>query len=145
MSTASCIAVVTGGGPIIAPDGPFVAVIAADSGLDSALQAGLRPTVLVGDLDSVSPSGLAWASANEVPIERHDPDKDDTDTALALRHASSLRTSTGATHLRLMGGDDVGRFDHLLATVVCLGDPVLDPFDEVTARLGAPDVVVLHP
>ncbi|MGD9995302.1 MAG: thiamine diphosphokinase [Ilumatobacteraceae bacterium] len=144
MSIAS-IAVVTGGGPVIGADGPFVAVVAADSGLDTALQLGLQPTVLVGDLDSISPEGLEWAGANGIPIHRHDPDKDDTDTALAVRHAASMRSSTGATHLQLLGGDDATRLDHLLGTVICLGDPELELFDEVTAQLGATEVRVLHP
>ena len=47
-------------------------VIAADGGLDHALAAGLTPAVLVGDLDSVSSDGLAWAEAHAT-IERHDP------------------------------------------------------------------------
>jgi thiamine pyrophosphokinase len=149
MRHASCIAVVTGGGPVLtsppgADDG-FVAVVAADSGLDAALQAGLRPTVLVGDLDSISPAGLEWAGAHGIPVERHDADKDDTDTALAMRHAASMRTATGATHVHLVGGDDVTRLDHLLGTVICLGEPALDPFEEVTAQLGSTEVRVLHP
>jgi thiamine pyrophosphokinase len=150
MSHASCIAVVTGGGPIstsrsVRSDGPFVAVVAADSGLDGALRVGLRPTVLVGDLDSISAAGLEWATEHGVPVERHDPDKDDTDTALAVRHAASMRAATGATGMRLLGGDDVARLDHLLATVICLGDRSLDLFEHVTAQIGTTDVRVLHP
>jgi thiamine pyrophosphokinase len=149
MSHASCIAVVTGGGPVhTSPpgaDGAYVAVVAADSGLDAALQAGLRPTVLVGDLDSISPAGLEWARANGIAVERHDADKDDTDTALAVRYAASMRAATGATHVHLVGGDDVTRLDHLLGTVICLGDPALDLFEEVTAQLGSSEVRVLHP
>ena len=40
---------------------PDAVVIAADSGLDHAVAAGLRPAVLVGDLDSISASGRMWA------------------------------------------------------------------------------------
>ena len=69
------------------PDGAVV--MAADSGLDHARAAGLTPTVLVGDLDSVSAEGLAWAEGNS-SIERHPVDKDATDTELALRHAVDL-------------------------------------------------------
>ena len=41
------------------PAGAYV--VAADGGLDHALAAGLTPDALVGDLDSVSAGGLAWA------------------------------------------------------------------------------------
>ena len=37
-------------------------LVAVDGGLDHALAAGLHPKHLVGDLDSVSEEGLAWAA-----------------------------------------------------------------------------------
>ena len=60
------------------------AIVAADGGLDHARAAGLIPDVLVGDLDSVSPAGLDWATAN-ISVQRHPADKSATDTELALR------------------------------------------------------------
>ena len=68
-------------------------VLAADGGLDHALAAGLTPAGLVGDLDSVSADGLAWAEEHAT-IERHDPDKDRTDTELALKMAVALDPAT---------------------------------------------------
>ena len=58
-------------------------VIAADGALDHALAAGLEPAGLVGDLDSISDAGLD-GRAQHATIQRHDPDKDHTDTELAL-------------------------------------------------------------
>ena len=65
-------------------------VIAADGALDHALAAGLVPAGLVGDMDSVSAAGLEWA-ARHATVERHDPDKDHTDTELALMMAADLQ------------------------------------------------------
>ncbi len=57
-------------------------IVAADSGLDHAVEAGLRPTHLVGDMDSISASGRMWAYAHELVIDEHPAAKDLTDTEL---------------------------------------------------------------
>ena len=138
-------AVVIGGGPLRAPSDAtsrrFDIVVAADSGLDVARAAGLRPTHLVGDLDSISTAGSEWAAANGVPIEEHPADKDATDTALALTDARRL----GAGEIVLFGGVGIDRFDHLLGTVAALGDPGLAEVGTLTAHLGASTLHVLHP
>lgn len=139
------VAVVVGGGPIRTPEQAFDAIIAADSGLDVALAAGLEPTLLVGDLDSISPDGLLWATDHSVAIEHHPVDKDDTDTALALRCAASMALAHGGTELVVLGSDTTSRLDHLVGTVLCLGDPVLAQMGSVTAQMGATHVQVLHP
>ena len=64
-------------------------VVAADSGFDHALTLGLTVDLLVGDLDSISGPGRAAAEAAGTAIERHRPDKDATDTELAV--AAALR------------------------------------------------------
>jgi thiamine pyrophosphokinase len=137
------VAVVIGGGPVRrpAPSATFDLVIAADSGVDIALAAGLVPTHVVGDLDSISDVGVAWAAAAGVPVERHPTDKDATDTALAL----GLAVSLGAEHVVLFGGTGIDRFDHLLGTVVALGDPALAALQSVTAHLGASTLHAVHP
>jgi len=134
------IAVVIGGGPITRGHGPFDLVVAADSGYDAAVDAGLTPTHLVGDLDSISAAGLSAARAAGIPIEPYDPDKDHTDTTLALRRAVSL----GATHVTLLGPATSDRLDHLLGALTALGDPVLAGC-EVSGELGGSSVRVLHP
>ena len=99
--------------------------IAVDGGLDHALAAGLEPTHLVGDLDSVTEDGLAWA-ARHADITRHPTDKDQTDTELALALASKFDPE----RITLVGGGD--RLDHTIAGIGALGDlgltsvPVLD-------------------
>ncbi|MEX0847095.1 MAG: thiamine diphosphokinase [Ilumatobacteraceae bacterium] len=134
------IAVVIGGGPIGPSTTTFDAVIAADSGYDAAVAAGLTPTYLVGDLDSISGEGLSAASAAGIPIEPYDPDKDHTDTTLALHRAVAL----GATHVTLLGPATSDRLDHLIGALTALGDPALAGC-EVTGELGGSSVRVLHP
>ncbi len=99
--------------------------MAVDGGLDHALAAGLEPTHLVGDLDSVTEEGLAWAARN-ADISRHPTDKDQTDTELALTLASKFDPE----RITLVGGGD--RLDHTIAGIGALGAlrltsvPVLD-------------------
>jgi len=148
-SDVGTVAVVVGGGRVVAPPGPPPdLVVAADSGLDAALAAGLSPHVLVGDLDSVSAEGLAWAHERGVPVERHPADKDETDTALALRVA----LASGHRALLVLGSAGMDRLDHLLGTLGALGDPALAAFDDVRALLAPPlgcdpptSVRVVHP
>ena len=137
----SIIAVVVGGGAVPRPDVDVDGIIAADSGLDRALEAGLVPTVLVGDLDSISAEGVRWARQHGVPIEEHPADKDDTDTALALSHAAA----SGHDRLLVLGPATVDRLDHQLGTIIALGAPELDCFEAITAQLGDTVVHVLHP
>jgi thiamine pyrophosphokinase len=96
------------------PQGAYV--IAADSGLDQARELGLTVHLLVGDLDSASPSALEWAAG--VPTERHPVDKDATDLELALMAAARL----DPVRVVVAGGAG-GRLDHLLANAMLLCAP----------------------
>jgi len=100
---------------------PGTTVIAADSGYDHAVAAGLDVDLLIGDLDSISPEGLAHASSRGVRIDRHDPDKDLTDLELAMRAALSL----GATSIDIHGGED-GRVAHLLGVALGMATAFAD-------------------
>jgi thiamine pyrophosphokinase len=136
------VVVVTGVDPI-APERvddlpAAVAIIAADGALDAARAAGLSPTVLVGDLDSISPDGLAWAEAH-AEVERHDPDKDHTDTELALDAAVVLDP---ARLILLSGGGD--RLDHTFAAIGALGRSVLTSVPRLEAWWAGQRIVVVH-
>jgi thiamine pyrophosphokinase len=120
-----------------APPGAFV--IAADSGLDHALAAGLRPDLLVGDLDSVSAAGVAWAREHRVPIEVHPTDKDLTDTQIALAAACTRQYD----HVLLLSGGG-NRLDHSMAALTALGHPSLGDCRDVRAIWGTSRVHVLH-
>jgi thiamine pyrophosphokinase len=104
---------VTGGtGPLphvlrdIARDNPLV--IAADSGLDHCIAAGITPELIVGDMDSLSSRALlSRFPAEKVVTFSHD--KDETDTEIGLR----LLFEKGCTEVTIAGGGG-GRIDHLL-------------------------------
>ena len=84
-------------------------VIAADSGYEHAMASGIAVDVLIGDLDSIAPPALAHAEQTGVRIVRHSPDKDSTDTELAL----GLAVELAATAIDVYGGEG-GDLSHLL-------------------------------
>lgn len=157
--TARTAVVVIGGGPLseralaawaalaaeAADDSQAVLVIAADSGLDHAVGAGIHPQRLVGDLDSISAAGRMWAYANGLSIDERLAAKDETDTEIALATALA---EVDVDRLLVLGGLDRlvdDRLDHLLATVAALGHPGLARLASVRAVLGTSEVVVVHP
>jgi len=111
------IVIVTGATPlaprIVAMIPSSAIVLGVDSGLDAALEAGLRPSGLIGDLDSVSQDGLAWAEAHAT-VARHPTDKTQTDTELALAFAADMQPE----RLTMIGGGD--RLDHTIAAIGAL-------------------------
>ncbi len=87
-------------------------VIAADKGAEYCLAAGIRPGLVVGDMDSVSPEVLQRLIDAGTALKRHDPDKDKTDTQLALDEALAL----GARSIEMLSC--IGsRIDHGLANI----------------------------
>jgi len=135
------IVIITGAAPllpeIVAAIPPDAALFAVDGGLDHALAAGLEPTHLIGDLDSVTDDGLAWAARN-AKIERHPTDKDRTDTELAL----SLAATRDPERITLLGGGD--RLDHTLAGIGALGAGDLTSVPELDAWWSGQHVRVIH-
>jgi thiamine pyrophosphokinase len=91
------------------------AVIAVDSGFDTARSLGIDVDVLIGDLDSVSAAGIAAAEAAGVSVERHPVDKDRTDLDLALQRV----VDDGFTECLVLGGGG-GRLSHLLANAALI-------------------------
>lgn len=120
---------------------PEVFVVAADSGYDHAIAAGLQPDLLIGDLDSISPAGLAAARAADVTTESHPADKDATDTELALHRALAEIGEEGSLTIVGGGGD---RLDHLLASITVLAQARFARCAALAAWIGPALVRVLH-
>jgi thiamine pyrophosphokinase len=97
-------------------------IISVDGGLSNTLRMGFRPDLIIGDMDSIDRSkekeisGLA-----EVDHITSNPQKDQSDTQLAVDHAVKLGMGsifiTGATG---------GRIDHTLANILLLASPGLN-------------------
>lgn len=85
-------------------------VVCADSGYDSALKAGVRPDVIIGDMDSVESSLPDGIKQIKLKCE-----KDDTDTEAAIDYLASL----GCGEIILLGALG-GRVDHMLANIMLI-------------------------
>ncbi|MCM1506389.1 MAG: thiamine diphosphokinase [Ruminococcus flavefaciens] len=85
-------------------------VICADRGIIHAVKLGIVPDIVTGDFDSYT---------GDIPeckeIYRSIPEKDDTDTMLAVK----LALERGADNIRLYGATG-GRFDHTFANIQTL-------------------------
>ena len=85
-------------------------VIAADGGWTACRGLGIEPDLLLGDFDSLT-------DAPDFPhILRAPVEKDDTDTALAVKHGLSL----GYDRFRIYGGTGGARLDHTIANLQLL-------------------------
>ena len=84
---------------------------AVDHGIDICRQCNILPERLLGDGDSASSDAWEWAEAHAVPTNRYPPEKDLTDTQLALKLLAP------ESPFLLLTGCFGGRLDHLFSTV----------------------------
>jgi thiamine pyrophosphokinase len=94
-------------------------LLAADGGANSLARIGLRPTVVIGDMDSILPGTRRWLG-EELLLER--PDQDSTDLEKTLVYAFDELALDSLTVLAAIGG----RTDHTLHNLgllarYCLG------------------------
>ena len=94
-------------------------IVAADGGARWLDAIGVRPHLLIGDLDSVGAELVDRLAADGVAIERHPADKDASDAELALDRA----VAAGADEIVLLGALGGERLDHELANLLLLADP----------------------
>ncbi len=116
---------------------PQALIIAADGGAQTALFFGLRPHVIIGDMDSIS-----VATAEAIPdaeIIRFPETKDETDLELAL----TLAAERGALWIRIIGALG-GRLDQLISNVYLLALPALTGRD-VRIVAGNQEAWLAHP
>ncbi len=96
-------------------------VVAADGGALLAEILGLAIDRWVGDGDSVGADGLAKLRSAGIPVALASPDKDETDTELAILDAIGV----GAGDITILGALGGSRIDHALANVALLAHPAL--------------------
>jgi thiamine pyrophosphokinase len=114
---------------------PGAAVVAADGGARHAAALGLPIDRWVGDGDSLGEAAIAELVAAGVPVELSSPDKDQSDTELAIV-AALQRSPSAITVLGALGGP---RPDHAIANLTLLSMPDLVGLD---VRLVAADARV---
>lgn len=103
--------------PVIFPEDIIIAV---DGGLRHCLALNLRPYILIGDMDSLSPEEIDAVTLSGVPISRYPARKDHTDMELALHFAGSL----GADDIVLLAALGA-RWDMTIANIMLLASPEL--------------------
>jgi len=96
-------------------------VVAADGGARLADRLGVTIDLWVGDGDSLGDDEIEALAAAGVPIERTRPDKDASDTELAVDAALRL----GADGIVIVGALGGPRIDHALANIGLLAMPEL--------------------
>lgn len=95
-------------------------VVAVDGGGNPLFAAGVRPDVVIGDLDSLAQDALEYYTQAGVEIVRYPAEKDETDIELALL----LAVERGATHIDVLGALG-GRWDQSLSNIALLALPEL--------------------
>ena len=115
-------AIVVAGGDAAADDAAHLAgadlVIAADSGAAWLSGIGVRPDLVIGDMDSIEPALLDRLAGEGSTIERYEPDKDQSDAELAVDRA----VEAGAGEVLILGALGGERIDHELANLLLLAD-----------------------
>lgn len=94
----------------------FDIVIAVDGGLTVADKANVKPDYIVGDFDTVNSILLyKYEKMEEVKILRYKPEKDATDTGLAIQKA--IEENSFSIHILGATGT---RFDHTISNILLL-------------------------
>jgi thiamine pyrophosphokinase len=99
-------------------------LIAADGGMRHALALGLLPSIVIGDLDSLTQDNRRRLEGSGVEIRQYPPDKNETDLELALRTALEAGYRSILV-LAALGG----RLDQTLGNLSLLTDPSLAEVD----------------
>lgn len=100
-------------------------VVAADGGSALAVRLGVKPDLVVGDLDSIAPDLLAELIAVGAQLEKYEHQtKLETDTELAALAALRWRPK----RIIILGAIG-GRLDHALANVLMLSHPAFVQLD----------------
>jgi len=98
-------------------------ILCADGGFDHAKTAGIKPDLLIGDMDSLT-------AADDPEIEKiiYPSEKDDTDTGICLQTALDM----GYRNILIAGGLG-GRLDHTISNI-----------ELITGKIGQADSITIR-
>lgn len=99
-------------------------LIAADGGTRHALALGLTPSVILGDLDSLTADDRQWCVEHGTRLVEFPRDKNETDLELAINHA----LEQGCTEIAIVAALG-GCLDQTLGNLSLLTDPRLSTID----------------
>lgn len=99
-------------------------ILCADGGTRHALALGVRPNLVLGDMDSLEKDHWEKLQESGVDVEIFPRDKDETDLELAIHTAIEMNPRE-IVILAALGG----RVDQTLANIALLTDPRLAAFD----------------
>src|SRR5579871_1841790 len=88
-------------------------IFAADCGASVAVAMGITPETVIGDFDSLTAATIQELKKKGVAFVQTAPEKDETDTELAIAYA----ITQGATEISLVGGIGGSRFEHAIANI----------------------------
>lgn len=94
-------------------------IFAADCGANVALSWGITLDAVIGDFDSIEKKTLQSLEKTQVKRVVTPPEKDETDTQLAVDYA----IAQGATEISLIGGVQGDRIEHTIANVTLTYNP----------------------
>lgn len=90
-------------------------LVGVDSGANRLMEIGLVPDLLIGDMDSIKPEVLGWCEKMGSEIITFLPEKDETDTELALK--TVLKRNIDEAVLLTATGN---RPDHFYGTLIIM-------------------------
>ena len=97
----------------------FRQVIAVDGAAACMEELGIAADLLVGDFDTLPPEALADFEKKNIPIRRFCPEKDDTDTQIAIEMAIEQERGRKDAEVLILGATGT-RLDHTLANLFLL-------------------------
>lgn len=101
----------------ILEENKFETIIAADKGLEALNKINVMPNYIIGDFDSVNKTTLNHYENKNIEITYLKPEKDFTDTHMAIKLAIEKR----AKHITIIGATGT-RMDHTLANIHVLNE-----------------------
>lgn len=101
-------------------------IVCADGGAQIALRLKIRPSIIVGDFDSLSHKSIQYFKQQNVPFLRFSKEKNETDAEIALRHIVKQKIRDVFVY-----GFLGKRTDHFLATLHLPLSPVFSSLDVV--------------